>query len=575
MHEKMSDFYFQALGLDIESDVYLSQGKKSFASLWQMLAQSDPLEQCIEKPNVFVNNLLRTWSHGGISYSAETRLANNEPLGEGKKRALACVNYDLNSSYGYAGINARLPTGFSVSFRKGARVYSYQRHRAFEFRAVFYTLRQLLLQGQAIRGVYSNYHPLGICYVGPYPLDLCVVLEGGQALLYNFDGIYAHSCRADPPCSPLSSYASQKSSQELSEDANKRDEFIIQYIDRGNMLYQVFSDCCSGPYNKQQLNSEFLRDFQLRALIEPYEQINGNLDYPSPLTTFVAEVRGSVQADEKNPLPPIFTWYNGKAANLNQGTFLVTQDSYEYLKEHHGLVVDQVEAAVFYKRDFLLPQFYQRLLLERSRHGEVQSKIIKSIVNYSTGVFGANPNNLKAGTRRLVYRLPLRFDFNRHLCFPLSDYFVVENLAKAKTEKLSFNALAVFVTIVEYGKLRILQLLDFYKRHLDPCDYRLLYIHVDSTIVALSGASLDETARDSAQYQRDKALFFHQEKPGMAKLEWMKNDLWNCITPRPQFFALLHPDTREGIYKMSGGGSLSPDDAYQLALKCSLRKNVY
>jgi hypothetical protein len=43
MHSKMSDFYFQSLGLDIESDVYLLQGKKAFAFLW-------PCQICSNRP---------------------------------------------------------------------------------------------------------------------------------------------------------------------------------------------------------------------------------------------------------------------------------------------------------------------------------------------------------------------------------------------------------------------------------------------------------------------------------------------------------------------------------------------
>ena len=317
----------------------------------------------------------------------------------------------------------------------------------------------------------------------------------------------------------------------------------------------------------------------MRDIIEPYSQINGDIENTSPLTTFFAQVKGSVRIDPNNAIPPIFSWYNGKAAYLNRGTFLLTKDTFLYLKAHHGLVIDQVEAVVFYKKDVLLPKFFQKLLLERTKYGSVQSKIIKSIVNYSTGVFGSNPNKLKPSRKRLVYRPPAKFDMTTHFCTKIEDNILVETFPKSCMEKLSYNALAVFVTIVEYGKLRILHLLDFYKKHMDPTDYRILYIHIDSTIVAFAGSTLDDTVRDSnsAVYKRDKMLLFDKDKPGMAKIEWQKSELypWYCITPRQQFFVLLHPETQDGIYKMSGVQNLSATDAYQLALKCAQRKKNY
>jgi hypothetical protein len=408
------------------------------------------------------------------------------------------------------------------------------------------------------------------------------MLDSGLSLLYNFDGMFAHSCRSETPCPPLEKYASNKSSQELEMAANKRDEFIQTYIRQnlnGNFQYKVFSDCCPGPYNKYNLDQAFLHDFTLRDLIEPYMQINGDIECLSPYNTFIAQVRGSVIPDPNNPFPPIFTWINGKPANVNGGTFLLTKDTYLYLKANHGLVIEKVESAVFYKKDNLLPKFYQKLLLERSKYGPVQSKIIKSIINYSTGIYGSNPNKLKSSRKRLVYKPTAKFNFETHHCTKFEDNILIETFPKTLQEKLSYNALGIYVTIIEFGKLRILQLLDFYKKHLDPRDYRILYIHIDSTIIALSGSTLDDTVRDANSdiYKKEKSLLFDKNRPGMAKLEWQRNELspWFCITPRQQFFVLLHPDTNEGIYKMSGGQNLSASDAFFLALKYAERKKKF
>jgi hypothetical protein len=39
-----------------------------------------------------------------------------------------------------------------------------------------------------VAAVWSNFSPLGILYIGKYPLDLAIVVEGEALLLIQFDG---------------------------------------------------------------------------------------------------------------------------------------------------------------------------------------------------------------------------------------------------------------------------------------------------------------------------------------------------------------------------------------------------
>ncbi len=55
------------------------------------------------------------------------------------------------------------------------------------------------------------------------------------------------------------------------------------------------------------------------------------------------------------------------------------------------------------------------------------------------------------------------------------------------------NALALFFTVVEMGKLCLVQSLQFISRHVPPEKWSLLYSNMDNMIILLeSAASLDE-----------------------------------------------------------------------------------
>ncbi len=120
------------------------------------------------------------------------------------------------------------------------------------------------------------------------------------------------------------------------------------------------------------------------------------------------------------------------------------------------------------------------------------------------------------------------------------------------------NALALFFTVVEMGKLRLVQSLQFISRHVPPKKWSLLYSNVDNMIILLEGAaSLDEaillavdSPRDYDRYLQEKSHFVAKDSqniyPGQLKLEWICNSpSWKFITCRLQNYILREEEDND------------------------------
>jgi hypothetical protein len=141
----------------------------------------------------------------------------------------------------------------------------------------------------------------------------------------------------------------------------------------------------------------------------------------------------------------------------------------------------------------------------------------------------------------------------------------------------------MFVTVVETGKLRLVQIIQFIARHLSPRNWTLAYSNIDNLIIALRrGASLDEAVlataaapADVESYLAEKPLYIvhhpdggGQSQPGLAKLEWLCNlPRWQFITPMIQNYALVTDHEEKDVHKSSGWSSLSNRQAFDTAYK--------
>jgi hypothetical protein len=245
-------------------------------------------------------------------------------------------------------------------------------------------------------------------------------------------------------------------------------------------------------------------------------------------------------------------------------------------------------------------------LIERRRLSSDPNKRnwAKQLVNLSCGFFGFQSET--NGTTRgrcnysIRHRIPRSFNISSHRvdlqhglpCLEDSQYYVMSFVGCRSRHRVpssvSFpanNALALFITVVEMGKLRLVQALQFISRHVPPQNWSLLYSNVDNLIISLKGAKslneavaaaaaasaaanvagrgIDRSGGDSggddddddgyARFLAEKPSFLaaddddgQEVQPGQLKLEWLCNSSsWEFITPGVQQYVLI--DKEEAI----------------------------
>ena len=91
---------------------------------------------------------------------------------------------------------------------------------------------------------------------------------------------------------------------------------------------------------------------------------------------------------------------------------------------------------------------------------------------------------------------------------------------------MSIAPLPIFLTIVEFGKKRLSEILCFFDKFLLPSKYRHLYSNVDNVLFVLSTSTIDQAVDPKLfdEYCKKKCDFFNSALPGNFKEEV-------CVTP--------------------------------------------
>ena len=267
------------------------------------------------------------------------------------------------------------------------------------------------------------------------------------------------------------------------------------------------------------------------------------------------------------------------------GTVVLTRDYYLWLLRTFGpdrFRIHHVDFVLFYKTEPVLNGVYSRLVdLRATTSDPVLKTFIKRLQNLSAGYFGTRSSQLNTRTTyRLVNGLPKNYAFYRHWAdtrFSVdlreSSFFLLETKPWPRLNKRrapSKNAVPLFLAIVEYGKLRLLEILHFLREHLVPGSFRLAYSNVDNLILALSTPTLEEAVAEDrrASFSENYGSFFSapsQKIPGRAELKWTVSgeDPWNFITLRTQHYVLGSPC--QSTHRVSGLSQLSSQEAYDFA----------
>ena len=593
-----------------------------------------PLAQGLEKTKPYYNTLIRGFSRGGFSWSLVDLLNSGDLLHpDHEEKARAICEYDICSSYGYAASQMACPGGFCVGYLAnsesgGALELSDRfRHRRFEFRGTFKLIHDLQEQGGDIVAVYSNYHPLGLFYLGKYAVDLCLVTRNLGHLLVQFDHLYSHGCPQG--CLGINSYASNKTRRELEEETQARDTTIEAWVERanafsqeqhccpslaGNYRYLVVSECHTPGYSSRELDRTFAEGQPLHFLVAPYERLPpkrlqvSDLDHLPEDLTYLVFCQGNVEKEEKESSepslatvqPPLMVWKDsGETGGPQRQVFslrtegqslMLSRHHYEYLCRKRGFRATSVEAVLFYRTDPVMPRVFAELTTDRYNavHSPSQVNLIKCLINYACGYFGYNAEKKKGSQHCQPKWLVNRFTKNIvHLSyrykwvgdFDGKGFYARVKLTRAvqsstvasRAAKPCNAALPIFVTIIDLGKLRLGECLSFIHRVTRPGAVKLLYAHVDNLILALGEGQLEDAVCPSQRvhYDTHRRTYFQladqpQALPGQLKLEFeLASATWKFASPFSCYYALIDASPE------------SSERSKTLSLNCLSHNNAY
>ena len=581
--------------LDMTTCPYMSLSSLAFKCIWLALAEKGgALYQSLEKTKPAYNAVIRKHCRGGFGYSCRGTLSSGQPVMEGSSElAVSLTEYDITSAYGYSMSNMSVPGGFCVGYvlddnSQLVRTDRVNRSKSFEFSATYAVCSRLLDQGDEIVAAWSNYSPLGLCYAGKCPLDLAVVLKSGITHFINFDGQFAHGCRI---CPPLARYVNDKTLQQVLDETSKRDDKIQAWVEENNTsgrlqcVYHVLTNCHDDDFKLSELRDPLLYP-HVADLSRPYDYLPrdkiSNLDFflsvPQDLT-FLLIGRGRVEKRSTKG-PPLLVWKRADGDKFYQDfgweteeDALFSKDSLEYLVKL-GFQLTNVTHCFFYRTCSVLPRVFEDLTTTRQELSEkglkAKAKFIKSIVNYSTGMFGYNPQKVSAyQSARLVSSLSRRTIANlktRRVTWvgqtSLLAYAVVQSrLSAAQPNSV---ALPIYASVVEYGRARLTDCHNFICSCVRPGAYRCLYSNTDNIVCVLAAPTLTEAVAEKRKstFERKKGLYFGSA-PGLLMEEWTVLPNWEFASPYPCNYSVVQ-EGGSGHCKTSGFKDISPAQAYNI-----------
>lgn len=547
--------------IDLTTLPFISMAHLSNLIFWSLYIKHAEtfLVHPIEKSSTSTQQRLRDYSKGGFSFSAEKAMKAGDPVVGNGEPAQVLANYDIVASYGYAGANIRAPSGFGSIYEDGVRVETSQRYKFFEFRAVFYTIyRWEVIEKRKLIAVYHNYSPLGVFYISKYPMDLVGIFVDGSCEIIQFDSVFCHGCA----CIELPRYASDQTRQEVVEKTRVRNEATLKWIQDVKLQasYKIETDCCSQLYTKPLLDFYFNTIPELKRLIEGYSSIDGSIENVHPEITFIAIADVTCPTAENLKYKPIFI----NNSTTCSGKMLLTKDYYTYLKQNFEPInILNIEYVIFHKRDYIFNLVYDHLLKLRTESAGCIKQFYKQAINLSCGFFGSTlKNNFKFV--RITDNLPVEGNLQQYSIYPLeSNLSLIKthwSLKQRGSADLSFS-LPIFCYIIEYGKMRMNEIYNFYQQNFKPTSFDILYTHIDSTIVALSQDKLEDCVVNLQEFKKDLLNYFG-DAPGNLKLVWRQfpNDEWTFVTPGLLSWAMI--SKTKSIAKMNNVSNISPSQIY-------------
>jgi len=593
--QSVGHFFLTQFQWDIFSTYSVSLSQQSFQAVWNKYTQKAGIfHQGLEKMKPAYEETLRSFCRGGFSYSVRDTINCDEPIhGDYGEPAQTLIEVDLTSSYGFGASEMKTPKGFCNAFSKtdNATLKSCEpvsRHHTFEFLSVYFTLWRLGEDGVTIQTTYSNYHQSGVFYIGHYPIDLVVITVEGKVIMFQFDGQFAHGCREG--CKPLISYVRGKSKEHLECDSQKRDDFITHWVEQVNAAHQnrasyhVKTNCHHPEYSISALRRVFDKIPILSSVIEDYpnkkiitkEDIvncNDNMTYLAVLEGFIPQQMGQF-----GPLKPLLQFKDKRWARYSstQEELLLTKDFVDWLIEEYNFQITFVHKVYFYKRCHVLNSVFKELTDLRMSPAISPSvkQLVKNVINFSAGYFGLNLNKRSYARHSLISNIPKKYNIFRHQLHPLEssekhDFYIKTFYSKMTVNYgMSKSPLPLFVSILEYGKLRMSQILCFFDSFLDPFKYRHLYSNVDNIVMSLAAPSLEDAVVEPLKslYEKETERYFQPNTAGHLKFEYVipRDQEWKFVSAMPMNYVILAKES--SVQKNCALNNLKNEYAYQCSL---------
>ena len=351
--------------------------------------------------------------------------------------------------------------------------------------------------------------------------------------------------------------------------------------------YIVKTSCHDPDYDLQRMKRYFYARPHLARLItnyftEPEITIDHVLNCPQDLT-FIAILNGHVQKNaELQPLFILNEKQRWDRASQTDKPILLTKDYYQFLAQHFDFQITSIECIFFYKICPVLNNIFQNLVHQRTNVDITPNKkqLLKNIVNYSAGFFGFNQNKQSSQMHRIVTQATKHYDPTKHSfnvigsvendCYLIKTTYKYRDPLRTK-QKACQSAFPLYVSIVEFGKLRMSQILTFFDAYLMPCNYRHLYTNIDNVIIAISTPTIDAAVKPHLknQYEIEKAKYLHPTLPGHLKIEFefSQDKDWKFVSPMMQNHAIITNDINLTAQKNSHVRYVSSIQAYNYSCK--------
>jgi len=246
-----------------------------------------------------------------------------------------------------------------------------------------------------------------------------------------------------------------------------------------------------------------------------------------------------------------------------------------------------IECIFFYKICPVLNNIFQNLVHQRTNVDITPNKkqLLKNIVNYSAGFFGFNQNKQSSQMHRIVTQATKHYDPTKHSfnvigsvendCYLIKTTYKYRDPLRTK-QKACQSAFPLYVSIVEFGKLRMSQILTFFDAYLMPCNYRHLYTNIDNVIIAISTPTIDAAVKPHLknQYEIEKTKYLHPTLPGHLKIEFefSQDKDWKFVSPMMQNHAIITNDINLTAQKNSHVRYVSSIQAYNYS--CQLLDSI-